>query len=373
MPLFAGPPVVMTREIFLTLPGREQSYRILIGPGRRFSLGRELAALNFPQSLFIISDRRVAGLYGAQVMKALEEAGYRPALLAVPPGERSKSWPTVQRLARELLSRGAHRQSALIALGGGVVGDLTGFLASIFMRGVPFVQVPTTLLAMVDASIGGKTAINLPEGKNLLGTFYQPRLVLTDPEFLDTLPHKERRNGLAEILKHGFIRDPALLRRLEAGHLRLFQNLEELTEVVHRAAAIKAEVVTADEKETDLRRILNFGHTLGHALEAASHYRLPHGQAVAWGMLGALALSTQLTGLLPEAAAYGRHLIQDFGLARRLPALSPEAILAALPLDKKRQEHGLVFVLLKDLGQPVICSDVPLGLAAEWLKAVLAK
>lgn len=363
----------MTREIILTLPGREQSYRVLIGPGLRLSLGRELAALNFPQSLFIVSDRRVAGLYGTQVIKALEEAGYRPALLSVPPGERTKSWPTVHRLARQLLARGAHRQTTLIALGGGVVGDLTGFLASIFMRGVPFVQVPTTLLAMVDASIGGKTAINLPEGKNLLGTFYQPRLVLTDPEFLNTLPPQERGNGLAEILKHGFIQDPALLRRLEAGRLRLFHDLEELAEVIHRAAAIKAEVVTSDEREEDRRRILNFGHTLGHALEAASRYRLPHGQAVAWGMLAALELSVKLTGLSPEAAAYGRHLIQDFGLARTFPKLDLQAVLAALPRDKKRQEQGLVFVLLKDLGQPVIYSDVPLGLATDCLKSLWEK
>jgi len=359
-----------TREIRLTLPGRDQSYRVLISHGLRFSLGRELAALNLPKRLFLVSDRRVAALYGGQLERALKEAGYHPTLLAIPPGERTKRWTVVQRLAKELLAGGAHRQTPLIALGGGVVGDLTGFLASIFMRGVPFVQVPTTLLAMVDASIGGKTAINLPEGKNLLGTFYQPRLVLTDPEFLHTLPSRERLNGLAEILKHGFIRDPDLLARLEAGRPRLFQNPEELTDIIYRAAAIKAEVVAADEREADRRRILNFGHTLGHALEAATGFRLPHGQAVAWGMLAALELSTRLTGLPPQAAVYGQRLLREFGLACRPPAVTPEAVLAALPLDKKQEEQGLVLVLLEDLGKPVIYPHVPLGLAADWLRSV---
>ncbi len=359
------------REIRLTLPGREQSYRVLISPGLRFSLGRELAALNLPERVFIISDRRVARLYGNEVEGVLKEAGGRPALLVVPPGERAKSWPVVQRLAKELLAHGADRQTPLLALGGGVVGDLTGFLASIFLRGVPFVQVPTTLLAMVDAAIGGKTAINLPEGKNLLGTFHQPRLVLTDPEFLGTLPPKERLNGLAEILKHGFIRDPDLLSGLEKARPRLFQDREILSDVIYRAAAIKAEVVSADEREADQRRILNFGHTLGHALEAASRFRLSHGQAVAWGMLAALELSVRLTGLSREDAAYGQRLIRGFGLARRPPRVNPEAVLAALPMDKKREGQTLVFVLLQDLGKPVIFPEVPLSLAAEGLKSIL--
>ncbi len=357
------------REIRLTLPGREQSYQVLIGPGLRFSLGRLLKPFNLPSRLFVVTDRRVARLYGGQVEGILQKAGYRPTLLVVPPGERMKSWPVVQKLARDLLAYGADRRTPLMALGGGVVGDLTGFVASIFMRGVPFIQVPTTLLAMVDAAIGGKTAINLPEGKNLLGTFLQPRLVLTDPEFLDTLPHKERLNGLAEILKHGFIRDPGLLNRLEMVRPRLFRDQELLSDIIHRAAAIKAEVVSADEREADLRRILNFGHTLGHALEAAAKFRLPHGQAVAWGMLAALALSTKLTGLSPEAATYGQRLIRDFGLARKFPDLNTQAILAALPLDKKRQDQNLFFILLEDFGKPVIRSDVPLALIAESLTA----
>ncbi|MBU4447394.1 MAG: 3-dehydroquinate synthase, partial [Proteobacteria bacterium] len=176
------------REIRLPLPGRDASYRIVIEPGLRHRLGPVLTPFRFPPQVVVISDRRVARLHGAAVLDSLAAAGLAPVLLTTPPGERAKTWAVVQRLARELLTRGAHRRTPVIALGGGVVGDLAGFLASIFMRGLPFIQVPTTLLAMVDAAIGGKTAIDLAEGKNLLGTFHQPRIVVIDPEFLRTLP-----------------------------------------------------------------------------------------------------------------------------------------------------------------------------------------
>jgi 3-dehydroquinate synthase len=359
------------REILLPLPGRDQSYRIYLSPGLRLSLGQILAPLKLPPRLFVVSDRRVARLHGGPVLQALARDGYAPDLLTVSPGERAKTWAVVQRLARELLARGAHRGSALLALGGGVVGDLTGFLASIFMRGVAFIQVPTTLLAMVDAAIGGKTAINLPAGKNLLGTFHQPRLVAVDPQFLHTLPAAERLNGLAEVLKAGFIRDPDLLPRLAAGRSRLFRDEGELTEIIHRAAAIKAEIVAADEREGDRRRILNFGHTLGHGLEQASNFRLPHGRAVALGMAAALRLSEKLAGLPPEEARWGRGLIKDFGFTRNLPDLDPGAVLAALRLDKKRREDGLVFVLLRRLGEAVIQENVPPALVAAALEEIL--
>ena len=359
------------REILLPLPGRDESYRLLVGPGLRLGLGNLLSPLILPQRLFLIAYTRVARLYGAAVQEALAEAGYSAILLTTRPGERGKTWAVVQRLARELLRLGADRRSPLIALGGGVVGDLTGFLASIFMRGVPFIQVPTTLLAMVDAAIGGKTAINLPEGKNLLGTFYQPRLVVIDPQFLATLPPKERRNGLAEVIKHGFIRDPDLLARLEAAGPGLFQDQAALSGIIYRAAAIKAQVVAADEREAGLRRILNFGHTLGHALEQASAFRLPHGRAVALGMQAALMFSEKLVGLPPQEAQRGRRLLEAWGLTRRPPALDLEAVLAALPMDKKRLGTDLVFVLLRRLGEPVIHADVPLPLIEEALREVL--
>jgi len=356
------------REISLPLPGRDQSYQIIIDPGLRLRLPELLASLNLPSHIFLITDTRVGSLYGDQALAVLKDGGYSPTLLTIPRGEGAKTWAVAARLARELLRRGADRGSPLIALGGGVVGDLTGFLASIFMRGLPFLQVPTTLLAMVDAAIGGKTAINLPEGKNLLGTFHQPRLVAVDPQFLQTLPPSQRRNGLAEVLKAGFIQDPDLLNHLERGAKRVFQNEAELTEIIHRAAAIKARVVAADEREGGLRRILNFGHTLGHALEQASRFRLPHGEAVAWGMLAALHLSRSLAGLSPGEARQGRDLIKSLGLARALPRLDSQAVLSALTLDKKRQADKLVFVLLRRLGEPVIREDVPLGMIEEALR-----
>jgi 3-dehydroquinate synthase len=353
------------REISLALPGRDRSYQILIDPGLRQRLPGLLDGLRLRGRVFLVTDTRVGGLYGEQAAAVLKDAGYTPTLLTVPRGEKAKTWPVAQRLAKELLARGADRSSPLIALGGGVVGDLTGFVASIFMRGLPFLQVPTTLLAMVDAAIGGKTAINLPEGKNLLGTFHQPQMVAIDPQFLRTLPPAQRRNGMAEVIKHGFIRDPDLLARLEKGTNRIFQDEAELTAIIHRAAAIKAEVVAADEREGGLRRILNFGHTLGHGLEQASKFRLPHGEAVAWGMLAALGLSEKLAGLAPPEAARGGQLIRSFGLARPLPALDPRAVLSALALDKKRQADRVVFVLLKSLGEPVIRDDVPRSLIEQ--------
>jgi 3-dehydroquinate synthase len=361
------------RQVLLPLPGRDQSYRILLDPGLCSRLGALLTSLDLAPRPFLISDHRVARLYGDQVVGALAAAGLEPVLLTTAPGERAKSWPGIQRLARELLERGAHRSSPLIALGGGVVGDLTGFLASIFMRGLPFIQMPTTLLAMVDAAIGGKTAINLPEGKNLLGTFHQPGLVAIDPEFLQTLPRSEFLNGLAEVVKAAFIRDASLLARLAARPGRLRRNQAELEEIIYRAVAINAAVVAQDEREGDLRRILNFGHTLGHGLEQASSFKIPHGRAVAWGMLAALGLSEKLAGLPPEEARRGRQLIHDLGLARQpLPPLDPQAVLAALSRDKKRREHGVPFVLLRRLGEAVIQEQVPLPLVAEVLAEILS-
>ncbi len=360
------------REVLLPLPGKDHSYRILIDAGLRFRLGSLLGPLKPAKRVFVVSDRRVAGLYGAEARQALEAAALDPLLLTVSPGERAKSWPMVSRLARELLENGAHRGSALIALGGGVVGDLTGFLASIFMRGLPFIQVPTTLLAMVDAAIGGKTAINLPEGKNLLGTFHQPRLVAVDPEFLQTLPRAEFLNGLAEVLKAAFIRDAGLLSDLAAGPARLLRDQAALAGVIYRAINIKAAVVAQDEQEGGLRRILNFGHTLGHGLEQASSFKLPHGRAVAWGMLAALKLSEKLAGLPPDEARRGRQLIGELGLIRRpLPPLASEAVLAALARDKKRLESGVPFVLLRRLGEAVIHEQVPLALIQQVTSEIL--
>ena len=263
------------REIPLHLAGRDESHRLLLGPGLRRDLGGLLKPLGLPPKVFVVTDPRVGELYGREVGEALSRSGFEPTLLTMPRGERAKNWGVVQRLAKELLAQGAHRGTGLVALGGGVVGDVTGFLASIYMRGMPLVQVPTTLLAMVDAGIGGKTAINLPEGKNLLGTFHQPRLVVIDPEFLASLPARERLNGLAEVIKAGFIKDRGLVEHLEQEGLGLFKKAGELLEVIGRAAGIKAAIVAADAREQGQRRLLNFGHTLGHGLEAGLGLQTP--------------------------------------------------------------------------------------------------
>ncbi len=364
---------MVSRAIPVVLPGGDHSYQIIVEPGLRRGLGRLLTPVIGPRRTWVISDSRVARWYGEETRRSLEAAGYETALLTFRPGEKSKSWATVQRLAHEMLAAGADRHALVVALGGGVVGDVAGFLASLFLRGVPAVQVPTTLLAMVDAAIGGKTGINLTAGKNLLGTFHQPRLVAIDPEFLLTLPGKQRLNGVAEIVKTAFIRDAGLLATLEQAGAGLFRDRrlkdrDTLADIICRTAAQKAAVVSADEREGDLRRILNFGHTLGHAYEKASAFRVPHGAAVALGMHAALEFSVRLTGLTPAAADRGRRLLQALGLPRTPPPLDPQAVLAALRVDKKRRDGKVVFVLLKRLGEAVVHPDVPGKMIADWVQ-----
>ncbi|AEB08798.1 3-dehydroquinate synthase [Desulfobacca acetoxidans] len=362
------------KEIFVQLPGQDRSYRILLEAGLRFRLDDYLTQVCPNPRVWVVSDALVARLYGSGTVALLKNRGIQASLLTVPRGEKSKSWPVLSRLVCQLLEQGADRQSLLVALGGGVIGDLTGFLASIFMRGIPFVQVPTTLLAMVDAGIGGKTAINLPAGKNLIGTFHQPRLVLIDPEFLLTLPARERRNGLAEVIKAGFIHDLDLLVMLSGPGQTLWRdrqlrNRDLLAEIIGRAVAIKARVVAEDEKEGDRRRILNFGHTVGHALEKASGFKIKHGEAVAMGMAAALDFSVELTGLSPAEASQGKELLRSQGLPLRPPSLSREEVLGALQMDKKRQADHLVFILLRHLGEAVIYPKAPLTMISDWLRA----
>lgn len=366
------------KVIPVNLPGQDHSYQIVLDPGGRQRLGEHLGRVLPGRRLWLVSDTLVARLYGQEILDHLRDQGLQVELLTVTRGERSKSWPVVARLIQQLLAQGADRGSALVALGGGVVGDLAGFVAALFMRGIPVVQVPTTLLAMVDASIGGKTAINLPAGKNLVGAFHQPSLVLIDPEFLLTLPKRERLNGLAEVVKTGFIRDAGLLELLAgpAGRLikdRQLSDRKLLLEIIGRAAAIKAAVVSSDEHEGDQRRLLNFGHTLGHALEKAAHFRLKHGEAVAVGMAAALDLSVALNGLPASEAREGKELLAALGLPTLAPPLPEDEVLQALSVDKKKQGQRLVFVLLRRLGEAVIQPEVPVSLVAEWLANHRAK
>jgi 3-dehydroquinate synthase len=336
------------------------SYEIRIGSEilDRMAL---LIAKNHPAGRHIvISDANVGGLYGAGLLAGLKGVGLNADLLEFPAGEAAKNINTAVDVAQKLLELGADRSSMLIALGGGVVGDLVGFIASIFMRAVPYIQIPTTLMAQVDSSIGGKTAIDLPYGKNLLGTFYQPQAVFADLRYLATLPEKEFHNGLAEIIKYGIIDDEKMFRLLE-------DNMESvkkrdpalLLKLVETCCRIKKSIVEIDEKEQGLRRILNFGHTLGHAIEAESDYAIAHGEGVALGMIAAVRISEN-SGYL-ECAQRERieSLIGKSGLPVRLPVvLSSEGIRARLKMDKKKKGDVIHFVLLKKIGMPFINGSI---------------
>ncbi len=332
----------------------DRSYEIRIGEG----LVRETAGLlgDFgPWSRrMVVSDDHVAPLAGEPVTSALQRAGWSASLAVVPAGETSKSLAMLERLYHEFAVAKLDRASVIVAVGGGVVGDLAGFAAATYMRGLDVVQVPTTLLAQVDAAIGGKTGIDLPEGKNLVGAIHQPRLVLIDLAMLGTLPEHEYRSGMAEVIKYGVIADPGLLDLLETNHEAITgREMGLLEEVVARCCAIKAAVVAEDEQEGGRRAILNFGHTVGHALETVTGYsEYSHGEAIAIGMVAALRLSERLAGLPERNSNRVRELLLAYGLplAPRRP-VEPEELLGAMRRDKKARGGTLRFVLARGPGE----------------------
>jgi 3-dehydroquinate synthase len=310
--------------------------------------------------VFVVTVAPVRKRWGSKFLASLKAAGFNPQVIMMPDGEPAKRLETVEAMAEKLAKLGADRKSVIIALGGGVVGDVAGLLASLYMRGVEFVQVPTTVLAQVDASIGGKTGVNLVAGKNLLGTFYHPRVVLIDPAVLKTLPDREFRAGLYEAIKCGIIGNVELFIRFEQTRARILKrDPAELEWLIAQSVKLKAEVVSADEHEGGLRRVLNLGHTIGHALEAETGYRkLLHGEAVAWGTIAAtnIALSVGRT----DSVTAGR--ISDAVLSLgRLPELnvSTSKIIGRLQADKKTQNGVVHFVLPREIGKVEISSDVP--------------
>lgn len=318
----------------------------------------------------VVSDEQVAALHGSRVLSAMKGAGLEADLLTVPPGESSKSLHVCLELVKELLEMGAERSFGLIALGGGVVGDLSGFVASIYMRGIPYVQVPTTLLAQVDSSIGGKTGIDLQEGKNLIGTFHQPKAIFVDLGFLDTLPQSQIRDGLAEVIKYGLIEDPELLSQLESNPgLCKNQDPGAMEELVTRCCAIKKRFVEMDERDRGVRRILNFGHTVGHAVEAESGYRLSHGEAVSVGMTAETRISVRLGHLPWQEALRLESLLESLRLPVRLPSgLSVSEIMTRMERDKKREGGRLPLVLLRRPGLPFLDDSVPAHLVRDVLE-----
>jgi 3-dehydroquinate synthase len=337
-----------------------RSYEVLIGRGLLVRAGETLSKLLETRRAFIVTVPPVRQRWAKVLQKSLSTSGIETSLLEMPNGERSKRLTTLEKLAEKLVKLGADRGVTLIALGGGVVGDVTGFLASVYMRGVDVIQIPTTVLAQVDAAIGGKTAVNLVSGKNLLGTFHQPRAVLIDPQVLDTLPSREYRAGLYESLKCGIIGDPGLFKLFEDRRREILDRDPVVVEkVIADSVRLKASVVSADEREGGLRQVLNFGHTIGHALEAETGYtQLLHGEAVAWGMIAAthIALST---GKLDSVTA-GRvtNAVLGFGRLPRME-LKTANILKRLHSDKKTRQGIVHFVLPREIGKVEITSDVP--------------
>ena len=356
-----------------------QTYPIYVGYGLLDKLGEKMRQAALAGTATIVSDENVFSLYGKRVEQVLRDAGFGVNSFVVTPGEETKTMDSAVRIYDFLVEHRTERHDIIVALGGGVVGDLAGFVAATFLRGVPWVQVPTSLMAMVDAAIGGKVGVNHPEGKNLIGSFYQPSLVLVDCETLTTLSQRELTSGWAEVIKYGFILDKEFFEFLESNVSKLTK-LEPklLTRAIARSAAIKARVVSQDEKEREGKRIiLNYGHTIAHGLETATRYRrFLHGEAVAIGMMGAARLSQRLGVLAADAVERQEALLQRFGLPISLRAQTVDrrrgkkgsghelglvAITTAMEVDKKVKGKAIRWVLLEDIGRAVIRSDVPRG------------
>ena len=344
-------------------------YPVFVGWGNLSEVGQRMRNLGLSGKAAVIADAGVFDIHGEKALASLSSVGFEASAYSVPSGERSKSEEALSSMYDWMVEQRLERGSSVVALGGGVAGDLAGYAAATFLRGVPLVHAPTSLLAMTDSAIGGKVAINHPRAKNLIGAFYQPRLVLSDVETLETLPPRELASGWAETIKHGMIMDPDLLDTLERDIDRVLAlDSEMTTEIVKRSSGLKGRVVGGDEKEAGWRMILNFGHTIGHALEAATEYgELLHGEAVAIGMMGAARLSQKHAGLAEEAVARMSNLLKGFGLPTSMPELDPERLIEAMFLDKKVRGKAIRWVLLEDVGKPVIRDDIPMESVREVL------
>ena len=347
----------------------ERSYDIVIGAGALTTLGERIAALRPGARTAVVTDRSVAAHWLRQAEAVLKAAGVASAQIVVGEGEGSKSYGGLQEVTEALISAKIERNDLVVALGGGVIGDLAGFAAAIVRRGVDFVQVPTTLLAQVDSSVGGKTGINSPHGKNLIGAFHQPVLVVADTDVLDTLPPREFRAGYAEVAKYGVLGDLGFFAWLEANHGDVFKGGAARQHAIATSCRAKAAIVARDERETGDRALLNLGHTFGHALEAATGFsdRLLHGEGVAIGMVLAAELSAELGMIAPDDAARVSSHLAAAGLPTRLQDIAgfsqegignADTLMALMAQDKKVKRGRLTFILLKALGQAVITSDV---------------
>jgi 3-dehydroquinate synthase len=346
-----------------------RSYEILVGPGVLSRAGSELRKLGVGRRVALVSDPAVGARYGEGVAGSLREAGFEVQAITVPPGEAAKTIEVAQRGWDALASANLDRTSTVVALGGGTVGDLAGFVAATYMRGVNLVHVPTTLLAQVDASSGGKTAINHPRAKNLIGAFHQPRLVICDTAVLASLPARVYRSGLAEVIKHGIVLDAAYFRDLEGAVSPLrARDRDCLTRVIAGSCQIKASVVERDEQETDLRAVLNYGHTIGHALEAATDYgRWTHGEAVALGIAAASSVAERVGIARPGVRDQQVRLLEAVDLPTQGIDVPAHAVMAAIDRDKKGRDGRVPFVLAPSIGSFRLVFDVPRTAVLEAL------
>ena len=354
----------------------DRTYDILIGSGLLSRAGAEISRRLPGTRAAVVTDANVAAAHLDALKAGLETSGIQPAVITLPPGEKTKSFAHLEEVVDGVLAARLERGDIVIALGGGVIGDLAGFAAGIVRRGMNFVQIPTSLLAQVDSSVGGKTGINSPRGKNLVGVFHQPKLVLADTEVLDTLPIREFRAGYAELAKYGLIDRPEFFGWLEQNWGKVFAGGPERALAIAEACRAKADVVARDEFETGDRALLNLGHTFGHALEAATHYdgaRLVHGEGVAIGMALAHRFSSRLNLASPDDAARVEAHLRAVGLPWRMADIpgdlpDAEALLAFITQDKKVSRGALTFILTRGIGQAFIAKDVPASEVLSFLK-----
>jgi shikimate kinase/3-dehydroquinate synthase len=348
----------------------ERSYTIYAGPGVMTDSALLRASIRGGRAA-IVTNTVVGPLYAGPVEQALAGLGIATLRITLADGEVHKTWDSLSVVYDAMLAARCDRQTSIVALGGGVVGDVAGFAAATFMRGVPFVQVPTTLLAQVDSSVGGKTGINRPRGKNMVGAFYQPAAVLADTEVLGSLPERELSAGLAEVIKHGLLADPVLFQWLEANMERLVRrDPEALTHVITRSAEIKAAIVVRDERESGPRMLLNLGHTFGHAIESGLGYgSWLHGEAVGAGLVLAADLSSRLGHLTAADVERVRDLVRRAGLPACAPALGVERYLELMSVDKKSHGGRQRFILLSSLGAAFVAEDVPMAAVRATLDA----
>ncbi|PYE24701.1 3-dehydroquinate synthase [Rhizobium sp. PP-WC-2G-219] len=357
------------------VPLGDRAYDILIGPGLIGSAAREIAARLTGRRMAVVTDENVAPLYLQPLMESLAQAGIEAVSAILPAGEKTKSFEHLVPVCETILGARIERNDAVIALGGGVIGDLTGFAAGIARRGSRFIQIPTSLLAQVDSSVGGKTGINSPHGKNLIGVFHQPDLVLADTDVLDTLSPREFRAGYAEVAKYGLIDKPDFFAWLEANWQAVFAGGAARIEAIALSCQAKADVVVADERENGRRALLNLGHTFGHALEAATAYdgaRLVHGEGVAIGMVLAHAFSARMNLASPDVTARVEAHLRTVGLPTRMseiPGQLPpaEVLMDAIAQDKKVKGGKLTFILTRGLGEAFVADDVPTSAVLSFL------